>query len=401
LLIADDNADMREYLERLLSPIWEVQLAPDGRAALAAALGSPPDLVLSDVTMPEMDGIALLNALRADSRTSTVPVILISARAGEDARLAGLETGADDYLVKPFAAREVITRIRTHLEMAKVRRAAVEAARELADARAKLLDQLEQKHAALEVAHHALQRTQTQLVQSAKMASLGELVAGIAHEVNNPLAFALAHLDTVERSLRTVEATLGQALLDSAGVAWGRALKRAQEMHVGLERIQELVLKLRSFSRLDEGERKRVSTRESVLSVLMILAHRIRERHVVVTTELNEPDMLDCYAGLFNQAIMNLVANAIDAVEDGGAISIGSCVRDGWFELSVTDTGCGILPELRDRVFEPFFTTKPVGRGTGLGLSITHSIAERHGGTITLTPNTDRGTVALLRFPFS
>jgi len=400
LLIADDNADLREYLQRLLSPFWEVELAPNGRAALAAALASPPDLVLSDVMMPEMNGVALLNALRADPRTSTVPVILISARAGEDARLAGLETGADDYLVKPFAAREVITRIRTHLDMAKVRRAAADAARELAETRARLLEQLEEKHAALEVAYQELQRTQTQLVQSAKMASLGELVAGIAHEVNNPLAFALAHLGTVERSLRTVEATLGRAIMDGAGAAWDRALARTHEMHVGLERIQELVLKLRAFSRLDEGERKCVSTRESVHSVLMILAHRLRERQVAVTTELSEPDMLECYAGLFNQAIMNLVANAIDAVDDQGSIRIGSSVRDGWFELRVADNGCGIPSEIRERVLEPFFTTKPVGRGTGLGLSITHSIAERHGGTITFTPNADRGTVALLRFPF-
>jgi len=401
LLIADDNADMRAYLERLVSPFWEVQAVADGKAALAAALASPPDLVLSDVMMPEMDGVALLNALRADARTATLPVILISARAGEDARLAGLETGADDYLVKPFAAREVITRIRTHLDMAKVRRAAVHAANELAATRAKLLEQLEQKHAGLEAAHLELQRTQAQLVQSAKMASLGELVAGIAHEVNNPLAFAIAHLDTVERSLRTVEATLGRAIIDGAGDAWEKALKRAHEMHVGLTRIQELVLKLRAFSRLDEGERKRVSTRESVQSVLMILAHRLRERNVTVSTELGEPDLLECYAGLFNQAIMNLVANAIDAVDDEGSISIGSGVHDGWFELRVADTGCGIPPEIRERVFEPFFTTKAVGRGTGLGLSITHSIAERHGGTVALTPNAERGTLAVLRFPFS
>ena len=114
LLVADDNADMREYLKRLLSPHWDVELVSNGRAALAAALAAAPDLVLSDVMMPELDGVALLAALRADARTDTVPVILISARAGEEARLAGLETGADDYLVKPFAAREVVTRVRTH-----------------------------------------------------------------------------------------------------------------------------------------------------------------------------------------------------------------------------------------------------------------------------------------------
>jgi PAS domain S-box-containing protein len=139
ILVADDNADMREYLTRLLEPHWEIEVVGDGQAALASALACPPDLVLSDVMMPRMDGVALLRALRADSRTESVPVLLLSARVGEEAVLEGLETGADDYLVKPFSAREVLTRIRAHLGMARVRRAAAETAKELAETRAILL----------------------------------------------------------------------------------------------------------------------------------------------------------------------------------------------------------------------------------------------------------------------
>jgi PAS domain S-box-containing protein len=139
ILVADDNADMREYLLRLLKPHWDVEVVGDGQAALTCALACPPDLVLSDVMMPRMDGVALLRALRADPRTELVPVVLLSARAGEEAVLEGLETGADDYLVKPFSARELVTRVRTHLGMARVRRAATEAAEELAEIRASLL----------------------------------------------------------------------------------------------------------------------------------------------------------------------------------------------------------------------------------------------------------------------
>jgi PAS domain S-box-containing protein len=139
LLVADDNADMREYLLRLLRPHWEVEIVADGQDALTSALARPPDLVLSDVMMPRMDGVALLRALRADARTESVPIVLLSARAGEEAVLEGLETGADDYLVKPFSARELLTRVRTHLGMARVRRAGAEAAKELAEARASLL----------------------------------------------------------------------------------------------------------------------------------------------------------------------------------------------------------------------------------------------------------------------
>jgi len=370
VLVADDNADMREYLQRLLAPHWETQTVADGRAALDAALAAPPDLVLSDVMMPELDGVSLLAALRADPRTKTVPVILISARAGEEARLAGLETGVDDYLVKPFAAREVVTRVRTHLEMARVRREA----------------------------YRELQQTQAQLIQAAKMASLGELVAGVSHEINNPLAFTLAHMTTVERTLATLESN-GQPEPALAPL-WQRAHARLQEMQLGLSRIQELVLKLRTFSRLDEGERKRISVRESVESALTILQHRMGARLAVVT-QFGEPDGIDCYASLLNQAVVNLISNAIDAIDGPGTIAITSGTREGLFQLVVEDTGCGIPQAVRDRVFEPFFTTKAVGAGTGLGLSITYSIAKKHGGNVELIPREGGGTRAVLQFPIN
>ncbi|MDF3070072.1 MAG: pleC [Polyangiaceae bacterium] len=370
ILVADDNSDMREYIERLLAPHWAVQVVPDGRAALDAARESPPDLVLSDMMMPGMDGVSLLNELRADERTNTIPVILISARAGEEARLEGLETGADDYLIKPFAARELLTRVNTHLEMARVRRNA----------------------------YDQLAAAQAQLVQSAKMASLGQLVAGIAHEINNPLAFALSHLSTVERSLADVESKLEAEIARGPQVTWQRARTRAEEMRGGLQRIQELVLKLRTFSRLDEGELKPASVRDSVGSALTILNHRLEGR-IRVTTHFGEPDVIYCYAGLLNQAIMNLLTNAIDAIEGTGTVHISSGAEGKWYVISIEDSGAGIPEDIREQVFNPFFTTKPVGEGTGLGLSITYSIIKKHGGSIELERGEGGGTRATITLP--
>ena len=250
----------------------------------------------------------------------------------------------------------------------------------------------------LRQAYGELQAKQQQLVQSAKMASLGELVAGIAHEINNPLAFVASHLNTVGKSLSKVEADLLPTESRTATEHWERARQRLREMELGVERIQELVLKLRAFSRLDEGEQKQVSIRESIASVITILGHRLEQR-IQVQTYLGMPDLVDCFPSLLNQAILNLVSNAIDAIEDQGIISITTGADGDNYVIAVADTGHGIPEQLRARVLDPFFTTKPLGKGTGLGLSITYSIVQRHRGTLELAPAPGGGTVATITFP--
>jgi two-component system NtrC family sensor kinase len=250
----------------------------------------------------------------------------------------------------------------------------------------------------LKGAYAELQAKQLQLVQSAKMASLGELVAGIAHEINNPLAFVLNHLKTVAASLAKLEVEHASEATAEAKERWQRAQSRLHESRLGAERIRNLVVKLRTFSRLDEGEQKQVSIRESIASVLTILEHRFKER-IEVTTHFGSPDVVECYPSLLNQAVMNLVSNAIDAIPDRGSITITTGAEDDHYAIVVSDSGVGIPTHLRDRVLEPFFTTKPVGAGTGLGLSITYSIVQRHRGTLELTAGEHGGTVATIRFP--
>jgi two-component system, NtrC family, sensor kinase len=250
----------------------------------------------------------------------------------------------------------------------------------------------------LTAAYADLQTKQVQLVQSAKMASLGELVAGIAHEVNNPLAFVVSHLGTAGSSLMKAELVLGDAPSHEAKEHLARARDRLHESALGAQRIRDLVLKLRSFSRLDEGERKQASIAECVGSVLTILQHRFEDR-IRVETHLGHPDTIECFPSLLNQALMNLVSNAIDAIEHQGVIGVTTGADGDVYVIAVTDTGHGIAHELQERVFEPFFTTKPLGRGTGLGLSITYSIVQSHGGTLALSARNGGGTVATIRLP--
>jgi two-component system NtrC family sensor kinase len=341
---------------------------------------------------------------------------MLTAHEDRAAMIAGLSTGADDFIAKSNEFEVLLARVRAQLrrkqfedEHRQIReqllRSELEATearavRELAEARAGMVAALEQKNLQLSKAYADLKQAQSRLVQAAKLVSLGELVAGVAHEINNPLAFVISHLGTAKTSV-------GRLVPDAADSErsrhWQRAQDRMEEMGKGLERIRELVLKLRTFSRLDEGERKVVNVRECVDSVLTILGHRLRDR-IEVETRIGEPELLDCFPSLLNQALMNLLVNAIDAIgakENAGRIEIEGVERGPMYLLRICDDGCGIPEDLRERIFDPFFTTKDVGHGTGLGLSITYSIIKKHGGVLELRAREGGGTVAEMALPLA
>lgn len=410
VLIVDDVDANLVALKALLEGLGcDVTLARSGNQALKFLLKHRYAVVLLDVQMPGMDGYEVARYVRENPGTREVPIIFLTAAPNtEDKLLRGYGSGAVDFLFKPINPNILRSKVRVFVELFASRRLLDLAnqnlertnseLRSLADAKSALADSFRVANQDLAMAYQDLQATQAQLVQSAKMASLGELVAGVAHEINNPLSFVMSHLDTVQRCLRQLRAEFPAEFPAGMAEPWERAQTRLSEMAHGLDRIRDLVLKLRTFSRLDEGTFKPVSIRECVESVLTILAHRTSER-IEIETRFGEPDRVECFPALLNQALMNLVANAIDAIAGPGKISITTGAEGVEYRICVSDTGHGIPPEIRERVLDPFFTTKPVGHGTGLGLSITDSILKKHRGSLTLSDRPGRGTQATLRFP--
>ncbi len=414
ILAVDDSVTYVSQLAKVLeSEGYEIIVARSGEEAIELLSVQSVDCILLDLIMEGMSGTDACRLIKSSPGLRDVPVIVLTSVEDRASMLEGLAMGADDYIPKSaewtvLKARvraqlrrrqfeDETRRVREQLLRSQIEAAAARAARELAETRAQLVEQLEKKNQEVETAYRELKTAQAQLVQSAKMASLGELVAGVAHEINNPLAFVLSHLDTTRRSLAKAQPD-PQQLPVATREHWDRAQSRLSEMHLGLERIRELVVKLRTFSRLDEGEQKTVSMRECVESLLTILDHKFKGR-ITVHTHYGEPDAIDCYPSLLTQAIMNLVSNSIDAIENTGTIDIRTGSDGDSYQIVVTDDGHGIPPQLRDRVIEPFFTTKPVGQGTGLGLSIVYSIVRKHNGTLELTDADGGGTRAAIRIP--
>lgn len=259
-----------------------------------------------------------------------------------------------------------------------------------------------------------LQSAQTQLVQSEKMASLGQLVAGIAHEINNPIGAIYANMPPLAEYIDEIKETVefAQSCMDEADAQKLNAhlaqidysfitedlaqLLNSQKQ--AADRIRNIVLALRNFSRLDQGEVKTVRLEEGLDSTLQMLHHNYKGRiDIVKDYALNEP--VECYAGELNQVFMNILANAIQAIPDKGSIIITTAKVNEQAVISIADTGTGMSDEVRKKIFDPFFTTKDIGEGTGLGLSISYGIIEKHQGTLTVKSELNRGTRFTITIP--
>lgn len=260
-----------------------------------------------------------------------------------------------------------------------------------------------------------LKATQSQLIHHEKMASLGQLVAGVAHELNNPIGFIYANYPHLEEYVSTLFNLLDalrhlplpadsqqqmEAMYAKADIEFLREdlLSIIRGGKSGTARIREIISSLRSFSHLGEAEVKMASLEDGINETLALLQYQLKTRiEVVRNYHLNAPVL--CRPGQLNQVFMNILSNAIQAIDGKGTITINTRREDNWAIVEFSDTGCGIPPDVMNHIFDPFFTTKQVGEGTGLGLSISHSIIEDHGGRIEVKSEVGRGTTLTLYIP--
>jgi signal transduction histidine kinase len=370
LLVADDNADMRDYLARLLTPHYEVETVADGRAALDRIEAHPPDLVLADVMMPGLDGFGLVAAIRANATVQSLPIILLSARAGEGAQIEGLEAGADQYLVKPFSARDLLARVASQLELVRLRRGAeltiAESERQLREADARK----------------------------------DEFLALLAHELRNPLAPIRTGLELIRLSGDAPETV--------------RRVRGMIERQVTL--MVRLIDDLLDVSRITSGkivlQRRPTALAELVQSAVEAQRAAIEAAEIALTIQLPpQACVVDVDPARVVQIISNILHNASKFTPAGGRINLSVEVEratpgDRCAAIRVADTGIGIPPALLGRIFDLFTqgdaSSERAQGGLGLGLALARRLTEMHGGDV--TANSDgpgRGSEFVVRFPLS
>jgi signal transduction histidine kinase len=359
VLVADDEPDMLRFLKTQLQRDCQVIEAVDGQQAIDKASQFLPDMVLLDMMMPEKDGLQACRELRQRTPTQRIPIILLTARADEETKLAALEAGASDFLTKPFSTTELAVRIRNLIESRTFER------------------KLARQNQILEATLQQLKDTETQLVQTEKLASLGRMSAGIIHEINNPLNFAKTAIHMLK--------SMAKSMAEEERPDYEETLKDIQD---GIDRVRVIVTDLRTFTHPNLADFQEVKIDSIFNAALRFMSHEWRDK---VSLEKHIDENLTIWGNEHQliQVLVNLLQNGFDAMRkkafkngEKPKVIIDARERGSQAVIKVRDNGMGISSDNVGKIFDPFFTTKDVGEGMGLGLSICYRIIQAHEGRI-------------------
>ena len=402
-LVVDDELVSRKKMQRIMDTLGECEAAENGEVALKIAMSeNPPDIILLDIIMPGMDGYEACRRLKADKRTSKIPVIFISAQSKQEDETKGLGLGAVDYITKPFSPAIVRARVQIHLELKKHRdhleELVKERTAELTKANAELRREIEERKRAEE----EQKRLETQLQRAQKMEAIGTLAGGVAHDLNNILGGVINYPELLLMEMPE-ESPLRKPIL---------TIQKSGEKAAAI--VQDLLTLARRGVAVSEV----VDLNHIVSEYLISLEYeKLKEFHPNVKLETDFKEDLSNILGSpvhLSTSIMNLVSNAAEAMPEGGKIFISTQnryidqplrgyddVTEGdYVTLTVSDTGAGISPEDIEKIFEPFYTKKKMGRsGTGLGMAVVWGTVKDHKGYIDVQSTEGKGTTFTLYFP--
>ncbi|MEM7580282.1 MAG: response regulator [Cyanobacteria bacterium P01_A01_bin.80] len=422
ILIVDDTPNnIRLLFDVLDSAGFDISVVRNGETALEKLHHIEPDLILLDVMMPGIDGFETCRRIKSNPEMRDIPIIFMTALSDTEHKVSGLQIGAIDYITKPIQVEEVLARVNVHLNL---RNAQLLVQQEI----------IERKKTEIELRKTlaSMKQMQTQLIQSEKMSALGNLVSGVAHEINNPLGFLNGSIRNVtdnvqdlfehlklyqqEYSSPTDTITKHAESIDLEYI--NEDLPQIFEsMEKATNRIQNISNSLRTFSRGDIECKVRADLHEGIDSTILILKYRLKANNkrpaIEVITEYSDLPQIECFPGQLNQVFMNILANAIDALEESNKgfsfkeieanpnkITIKTFLKDNQIKISIADNGQGMTEEVKQKIFDHLFTTKKVGKGTGLGLSIARQIIrEKHDGSLEVNSDFGKGTEFVISIP--
>jgi signal transduction histidine kinase len=390
ILIAEDDPISRRLLEATLKKWgYEVTVCVDGRQALSALqTKSAADIAILDWMMPELEGPEICRQLRKTPDAASIYIILLTAKGQREDIVAGLQSGADDYVAKPFHQQELYARLQAGVRITDLQKS------------------LAKKVSDLEIALMRLGRLQ----QAQKLEALGQLASGVAHEINTPIQYISNNMRFLQESWQEIQRILppggSDADLDFLLQEVPRAIDQSLE---GVLRVSKMVRAMRDFSR-PAGEKKVATDVNRAIETTVIVTSSKWKELADISMDLDPalPTVL-CVPGQLHQVFLNIIVNAAQSIEEAlgggsgkGQIHLQTRAVDGHIEIRISDTGTGIREEHRDRIFEPFFTTKDVGKGTGQGLAFAHSVVvQQHHGKIWFETKPAQGTTFVIQLPIN